>query len=276
MQRFSWFRFALRGAIFAIVMSWPAASHPAGRAETVVVDAWFNSQQRPDAAGKMEYFHYKWNDTTNSGFSLFGKVFNDHGMKTDTLYTAPTVAKLKGARIYIIVSPDIPVKNPHPHYMQAEDAQQVAGWVKQGGVLVLMANDPANGDIAHLDLLADKFGIHFNPVLSHHVIGDNHDMGRIPVAGGGPLFKHPHIFFMKDTCTISVKKPAVALLQDKGDILMATAKYGKGTVFAVADPWIYNEYTNGRNLPSEYDNLGGAVELVNWLMEQVPHATRVQ
>ena len=28
-----------------------------------------------------------------------------------TLYTAPTVAKLKGAQIYIIVSPDIPVKD---------------------------------------------------------------------------------------------------------------------------------------------------------------------
>ena len=50
---------------------------------------------------------------------------------------------------------------------------------------------------------------------------------------------------------------------------MASAKYGKGTVFAVADPWVYNEYTNGQNLPPEYDNLGGAVELVNWLVKQV-------
>jgi unsaturated rhamnogalacturonyl hydrolase len=50
---------------------------------------------------------------------------------------------------------------------------------------------------------------------------------------------------------------------------MASAKYGKGTVFAVADPWVYNEYTNGQNLPPEYDNLAGAVELVNWLVKQV-------
>jgi unsaturated rhamnogalacturonyl hydrolase len=259
-------RFALR-AVAAISM---VAGTASGYSQKVVVDAWFNSQQRPGPSGKMEYFHYKWNDTTNSGFSLFGKVFNDHGVATDTLYSAPTVARLQGAQIYIIVSPDIPIKNPHPNYMQPEDAEQVAKWVHQGGVLVMMPNDPANGDIEHLDLLADKVGIHFNPVLSHHVIGDQHDMGRIPVAGGGPLFKHPHVFFMKDTCTISVKGSAVSLLQDRGDILMATAKYGKGTVFAVADPWVYNEYTDGRNLPAEYDNLDGAVELVNWLLQQVP------
>jgi hypothetical protein len=34
---------------------------------------------------------------------------------------------------------------------------------------------------------------------------------------------------------------------------MATAKYSKGTVFAAADPWVYNEYTDGRNLPAEYE-----------------------
>jgi unsaturated rhamnogalacturonyl hydrolase len=74
---------------------------------------------------------------------------------------------------------------------------------------------------------------------------------------------------MKDTCTISIKSPATSVLQDRGDVLMATAKYGKGTVFAVADPWVYNEYTNGQNLPPEYDNLAGAAELVNWLVKQV-------
>jgi unsaturated rhamnogalacturonyl hydrolase len=106
-----------------------------------------------------------------------------------------------------------------------------------------MANDPANGEIEHLDLLADFFGMHFNPVLSHHVVGKNHEPGRIPVAGGGSVFRYPHLFYMKDTCTLTVKSPAASVLEDRGDILMATAKYGKGAVFAVTDPWIYNEYT---------------------------------
>src|SRR3984885_16071928 len=258
---------ALRLMLLGWLMCSPAFSQSSTRA---VVDAWFNSQQRTNAAGQLEYFHYKWNDDSNSGFSLVGDVFHKDGVSTDTLYTAPTIANLKGAQIYIIVSPDIPSKNPQPHYLQPEDARQVAAWVQAGGVLVLMANDPANGEIEHLDQLADVFGIHFNPVLSHHVIGKAHDTGRIAVAGGGPLFHYPHTLFMKDTCTISVKGAAASLLEDRGDILMASAKYVKGSVFALADPWVYNEYTNGQNLPPEYDNLAGAVELVHWLKEQVP------
>jgi unsaturated rhamnogalacturonyl hydrolase len=258
-----------------MMLGWLMCSLAFSQSSTrVVVDAWFNSQQRTNAAGQLEYFHYKWNDVSNSGFSLLSGVFRDAGATTDTLYSAPTLGNLNPTQIYIIVSPDIPVKNPHPHYVQPEDARQVAEWVKGGGVLLLMANDPANGEIEHLNLLADIFGIHFNPVLSHHVIGSDHEPGRIPVAGDGPVFHHPHIFFMKDTCTISVKTPAVSVLQDRGDILMATAKYGQGTVFAVADPWVYNEYTDGRNLPPEYDNLSGAIELVHWLVNQIPAGPR--
>jgi unsaturated rhamnogalacturonyl hydrolase len=259
---------ALRVMMLAWLMCPPAFSQATQR---VVVDGWFNSQQRANAAGQQEYFHYKWNDVSNSGFYLFGQIFRGFGVATDTLYDAPTNANLSGAQFYIIVSPDIPSKNPHPHYVQPEDARQVAQWVKLGGVLVLMANDPANGDIDHLDQLADIFGLHFNPVLSHHVVGKDIAAGTIHVDGGGPLFRYKHTLYMKDTCTISLKGSAVSLLQDQGDVLMATTKYGKGTVFAVTDPWIYNEYTDGKNLSPEYDNLGGAVELVNWLVKQAPH-----
>ena len=125
-----------------------------------------------------------------------------------------------------------------------------------------------------MNLVADHFGIHFNSALSHHVVGDQIASGTIPVSGGGPLFHDPHTLYMKDTCTISVKAPAALLLQDKGDILMATAKYGKGTVFAVVDPWVYNEYTGGRRLPAQYDNFAGGKELVRWLLQQVPRNAR--
>ena len=33
--------------------------------------------------------------------------------------------------------------------------------------------------------------------------------------------------------------------------VMATAKYGKGSVFAVIDPWLYNEYVSGKHLGCE-------------------------
>lgn len=111
----------------------PAAADSIGRGKTVMVDAWFNSQQRLNADGKTVYFHYKWDDATNTGFSLLAQIFHRYGAATDTLYTAPTIEKLKAAQIYIIASPDIPAKNPHPHYVDQRDAQQVAEWVKREG-----------------------------------------------------------------------------------------------------------------------------------------------
>ena len=241
-----------------------------GRSATVLLDAWFNSQKRPNAFGDQVYFHYKWNDLSDSGYSLLGRIFRNFGAATETLYTAPTTEKLRRAQVYIIVSPDIPAKNPSPHYMQPEDATQIADWVKAGGVLMIMENDPANADLDHLNLLADRFGIHYNSVLCKHVIGKQWDSGKFVVPGGGPIFHDPHTLYIKDASTISVKSPAVAQIIDSGDVLIATAKYGKGTVFAMVDPWLYNEYTDGRRLPAEYDNFAGGKEVVRWILAQIP------
>ncbi|MGB6691304.1 MAG: glycoside hydrolase family 88 protein [Terracidiphilus sp.] len=241
-----------------------------GRGDKAVLDAWFNSQKRFDALDQSEYFHYKWQDYSDSGFSIFRHLFNDYGIGTDTLYEAPNAFNLSSTQFYIIVSPDIPAKNPKPHYVTERDAEEVAAWVRQGGILLMMENDPANADIEHLDLLADRFGIHFNDVLSHHVIGDTFAMGRIDAPGGSELFASPRVLYMKDTCSITVSGGAKPLLIDKGDIMMAAVKYGKGTVFAVVDPWLYNEYTDGRKLPADYGNFQGAQDLLQWLIRQLP------
>ena len=247
-----------------------AANAKLGRGKTVLLDAWFNSQTRPDAFGQQVSFHYKWNDLSNSGYSLFGHIFNNFGAETKTLYAAPTLAALRQAQVYIIVSPDIPAKNPNPHYMQPEDAAQIAEWVKAGGVLVIMENDPGNADLEHLNLLAEKFGIHYNNVLRNKVDGNKFEMGKISLDGAGPIFHEPHTVYMKEICTISAKPPAAEALRDQGDILMATAHYGKGTVFATVDPWLNNEYTDGRKLPAEYDNLAAGKELARWILAQIP------
>ena len=62
--------------------------------------------------------------------------------------------------------------------------------------------------------------------------------------------------------------PARPLIEDRGDVIMAVAKFGKGTVFVVGDPWLYNEYTDGRKLPPEFDNFKAARDLSLWLIEQ--------
>jgi unsaturated rhamnogalacturonyl hydrolase len=243
------------------------------RGETVLVDAWFNSQKRLDAFGQQDYFHYKWNDESNDGYSLLGHIIHLYGAGTKTLYTEPTIAALKQAQVYIIASPDTVAKNPNPHVVNPDDGAQIAEWVKGGGVLFLLANDPANTDLEHFNLIAEKFGIHFNSVLQKHVIGDAHEMGKLLVPGGGPIFHDAHTFFMKDVCTLSLQVPAASAFQDDAGILMATAKYGKGTVFATVDPWLYNEYTDGRKLSAPYDNYAGGRELVRWLLSQVPQQT---
>jgi unsaturated rhamnogalacturonyl hydrolase len=66
------------------------------------------------------------------------------------------------------------------------------------------------------------------------------------------------------------RKPAKALLSDRGDIIMAISKYGKGTVFAVGDPWIYNEYIVNDRLTAEYQNGIAAEEFTDWLIKQIP------
>ena len=238
------------------------------RGKTVLLDAWFNSQQRMNAAGQREYFHYKWNDFSDSGYSLLGHLFRSHGAALDTLYSAPTLSRLRSAQFYIIVSPDLPVWNPHPHYVQPGDADQVAAWVKEGGVLVILENDPPHADISHLDLIADRFGIHFDNVLRHHIIGKQFEPGYIPVAGGGAIFHHAHTLYMKDTCALSLKAPAVPLLSDKSGAVIAGAHYGKGAVVAVVDPWLYNEYTDHRKASPIQQNFAAGKEFVLWLLQQ--------
>jgi unsaturated rhamnogalacturonyl hydrolase len=62
-----------------------------------------------------------------------------------------------------------------------------------------------------------------------------------------------------------LSKGAKSVITDKGDVLMAVAKVGKGTVFAVVDPWIYNEYVDRRNkLPLEFDGFDAALDLAGW------------
>ena len=247
-----------------------AANARLGRGKTVLLDAWFNSQKRTDAFGQPVYFHYKWDDLSNSGYSFLGHIVQNFGAKTTTLYEAPTRAALSRTQVYIIVSPDIPAKNPDPHYVRPEDAAQIADWVKDGGVLVIMENDPGNADIEHLNLLSDRFGLHFNNVLRNRVDGNQFEMGKVAIAASRPIFHHAHTAYMKEICTISVQPPSVPVLRDHGDILMATAKYGKGTVFATVDPWLYNEYTDGRKLPATFDNYAAGEELVRWILAQVP------
>lgn len=240
-----------------------------GSSKTVLLDAWFNSQTRKNAAGQTELFHYKWDDDANSGFAFFGRAFQSYGAKLAEEKTAPTAGDLKKAQIYILASPDIPAKNPNPHYMDKASGDAIEAWVKEGGVLLLLENDNTNSEFEHFNTLSERFGIHFNPVLRNAVVNNQYEMGRLNIPATTGVFKDSHVAYLKEISTISVKGAAKAVYTDKGDAIMAVAKVGKGTVFAVTDPWFYNEYVDHRNkLPLEYDTYATAKDLARWAIEQ--------
>lgn len=239
-------------------------------AQKVTLDYYFNHEVHKASSGKIERYHYLWTEKDNSGFSIFGNALKKAGATLDTLGKAPTMTNIKGTAIYIIVDPDTKKESPHPNYILEKDIKEIAAWVKGGGVLLIMANDSANVELPHFNSLAAKFGMHFNNDLQNHVIDDNHFENGAITTTGNPVFKTAHKIFMKDACSIALSGPAKPVLKNSaGAVIIATAKYGRGTVVAIGDPWLYNEYTNGR-LPASFENDKAANDLAGWLLAQVP------
>ena len=245
-----------------------AGGHVLGKGRTVTLDYYFNSETKKDADGRMAPYHYKWEEMANSGFSLWGHVFRSLGARTASLAEAPTAGNLKKTDIYIIVDPDTKEENEHPHYVEGPDIEAISNWVKSGGVLVLMANDFGNAEFDHFNQLAKQFGIQFNKDSRNKVPGNDFAMGLITTPDGHPIFKSARRLFLKEVSTLSVVLPAKSTVAVKGDLIMAVSKLGKGTVFAVGDPWFYNEYLDGRKLPAEFDNYKAAQDLARWLILQ--------
>ncbi len=241
-----------------------------GKGQTVMLDSYFNNEFMTDVTGRSISFHYKWNEMDNNGFSFFKNAFNYHGVKTATLNDAPTYANLKGSNIYIIVDPDTQKETAKPNYVNEQDATEVAAWVKAGGVLVLLANDVGNCDLQHFNILSKKFGIEFNEDSRNKVTGTQFATGNFQMPDTDPIFKTGKKVHIKEISTLKITPPAVASFTDGKDVIIATAKYGKGSVFAVGDPWFYNEYVDGRKLPANYENFKACNDLVNWLVKQVP------
>ncbi|OIR00118.1 unsaturated rhamnogalacturonyl hydrolase YteR [mine drainage metagenome] len=240
------------------------------KGKTVLLDSYFNSEKKKDINGVEKDWHYKWDEKDNGGFSFLGNVFHDHGIKTETLYTAPTTENLKAADIYIIVDADNLADNPHPNYVQAKDAEAIYNWVKSGGVLILLHNDKGNAEFEHFNQLPEKFGIHFNEDSRNHVDGKKFEMGALLINDKNEIFKTARKIYLKEISTLKLSAPAKAVYVDHNDVIMAVSKVGKGTVFAVGDPWLYNEYVDGRRLTTDYDNLKAATDLVNWMIAQIP------
>jgi len=254
--------------ILASVEMEMAALPKPGKGKNVVMDNYFNNEWRKNGFGANMRRHYTWDDYENGGFSLFGSIWQANGAALGGLDAAPTAANLKNASVYIMVDPDGYKDTKTPNYMNEKSAAEIANWVKQGGVLLLMTNDTANCDLQHFNILSDKFGIHFLDKSRNMVKNSEFETGAVYNKNSNPVFKQTKKMYLKEICVLDVKTPATSLITQDSDIIFATAKYGKGIVFAVGDPWLYNEYLDGRKIPAEYENFSAANELVQWLLSK--------
>ena len=245
-----------------------AALPKPGAGKTVVMDNYFNNEWRKNGYGVNVRRHYTWDDTENGGFSLFGSLWQLYGASLGTLDVAPTPANLRKASVYVMVDPDGIKDTKTPNYMDEKSAAAIANWVKAGGVLLIMTNDTSNCDLQHFNILPGKFGIHFSNKSRNMVQGSEFETGAIYNRPANPVFRNTTKMYLKEISTIDVTSPARALVVQDGDVIMATARYGKGTVFAVGDPWLYNEYLDGRKIPAGYQNFSAAGELIQWLLKQ--------
>jgi unsaturated rhamnogalacturonyl hydrolase len=245
-----------------------AAKQSIGKGRTVLLDCYFNNETKKDATGRLTTWHYKWEEMANGGFSLWGNIFSSYGVKTESLNEAPTSKNLKGADIYIIVDPDTPEENDNPHFVEAAHSAAIADWVQAGGVLVLMGNDVGNAEFDHFNQLAKRFGIQFNKDSKNRVQGTEFAQGKILPGAQNAIFKTARQLYLKELATLSVTSPAKAVVQNQDGVIMAVARFGKGAVFAVGDPWLYNEYVDGRKLPAEFENFKAAHDLTGWLIRQ--------
>jgi unsaturated rhamnogalacturonyl hydrolase len=230
----------------------------------VGLDNWFNHETNVKTG---QPYHYLWSDTADSGYSRWGKIFTDKGAKISQI-NQPLKEELAKIQIYIIVDPDTTSENPNPNYILPQDVKAIKAWVKKGGVLMILANDAPNCEFTHLNQLANTFGINFNHVSLHPVVNKKWEMGAFSNLPGHPVFKNVSKIYLKEISSFTLTGKATPVLTENGTVFMAESKYGKGWIFAVGDPWIYNEYMDHERLPADFTNRAAAESLTDYLIQK--------
>lgn len=237
--------------------------------KTVMLDYFYNSEVKKNTDGSESLYRYTWDSKDLRSYSIWGGIISSKGIKLSSLETKATKQALKNADVYIVADPDNFRDKPNPNYMNATDAKAIASWVKKGGVLVMFANDSANADLQHFNILAEKFGMHFTDEQLNPVKKDV-SVGQINIPDNHEIFKKGRTLYMKEVCTIDLSKDAKSILDIQGKTIFAKTNYGKGVVIAIADPWIYDEYIVNDRLNSSFQNKIAAEEFTDWLLKQIP------
>lgn len=240
-----------------------------GRGKVVLLDDFFNHEvRRSKLTESDEVWHYKWDERPDAGYYTWGSIFRGYGAQIGQLSSAPTPANLAGASVYIIVDPDTDKETAKPNYIEPRHVKAIAEWVRRGGVLVLFGNDVQNAELDRFNTLAKEFGVQFNKDRKFEVINNDYKMGGVDIDPGNEIFTTARRIFIKEIASLSLNGDARAFVKARGDNVMAVSTHGKGTVFVLGDPWLYNEYVDGRRLPVEFENFKAAQDLSRWLLGQ--------
>ena len=233
---------------YAVIMILAALS---AQAQVVALDGFHNDETKlPD--------HYRWDGTRPGGFSEFGKLIEEAGGKTRTIRERTTPQALRGVDVFIIVDPDTPLESDDPKYIESDEADAIEKWVRAGGRIMLMGNDKGNAEFEHFNRLAERFGIRFREETYPKVTGK----AILKAKGEGSVFGSGSTVYLVEVAPLEVRDPKGVLLADNGTPIMALVHAGKGEVFAVGDPWVYNEYI-GRE-----DNRKVAAALMRHLLKR--------
>jgi unsaturated rhamnogalacturonyl hydrolase len=253
----------------ALLMSFMSFCFVAIGQKTILLDNYYNNEIKEKTS---KPYHYLWIDEETSGFSEFGKLFENQGCRLSVLQSKPDQYNLKNAHVYIIVDPDTRQESVNPQFMDHAAVMAIVDWVKQGGVLLVLANDSKNCELDSLNLLMSMFGMKFNDEILHAELSASGKSRNFNSCASinlsdHPLFQNVKKIFIKGISSISCTTIATPILQEDDKTFMAEAVLGKGKVIAIGDPWLYNEYIDHLFLPEEFQNYEAAKNLVEYLLK---------
>ena len=232
-------------ALFALV-----ASAPLHAQAVVALDGFHNNESKmPD--------HYQWEGKSDGSFGKLADGFRAHDVELRTIRSRIDAKALDGVRLLIIVDPDTPDETADPKYIEDAEIDAIQKWVMGGGRLVLLGNDKGHAEFTHFNKLASRFGIEFLEQTFPKVSGK----AILEAGGADAIFEGGLKAYLVEVAPLKLSAPAQSMMRVDGADVMALARVGSGLVFALGDPWLYDEYIE------RDDNIKIATNLFTMLLQ---------
>jgi len=226
------------------------ASAPLHAQAVVALDGFHNNESKmPD--------HYQWEGKSDGSFGKLADGFRAHDVEVRTIRSRIDAKALDGVRLLIIVDPDTPDETADPKYIEDAEIDAIQKWVMGGGRLVLLGNDKGHAEFTHFNKLASHFGIEFLEQTFPKVSGK----AILEATGSDAIFEAGLKAYLVEVAPLKLTLPAQSMMKVDGTDIMALARVGSGMVFALGDPWLYDEYIE------RADNVKIATNLFTMLLQ---------